>query len=181
MIRSLAGTVSYHVPGGIILEVGGIGYLVAVPLRSTPLTGASVTLFTHHHVREQDQSLYGFTTLAELVAFEQLLAVSGIGPKSALTVLSVATPVELEKAIDADDVGFFAAVPGIGKKTAAKIIVELKGKLASTESLGSSELRNALNSLGYNSRDVEPLLRTLPADLTDTQTQLRWLLKQFSK
>ena len=181
MIRSLTGTVTYHVTSGVILTVAGVGYLVAVPLRSLPTIGANVTLFTHHHVREQEQSLYGFSSLDELAAFEQLLAVSGIGPKSALTVLSVATPADLEKAIDADDVGFFAAVPGIGKKTAAKIIVELKGKLASVESSGSSELRDALASLGYVPRDVEPLLRTMPANLSDTQAQLSWLLKQFSK
>ncbi len=182
MIRSLSGTVTDHVRDGLILEVAGVGYLVSIPLRSLPAVGSTVRLYTHHHVREQEQALYGFSTLAELASFESLLAVSGIGPKSALAILTIASSGQLEGAIETDDVGFFASVPGIGKKTAARIIVELKGKLlAPSDSPGLSDLRAALESLGYAPRDVEPLTRTLPADLIDIQDQLGWILRQLGQ
>ena len=181
MIRSLTGTVTHSIPGGIILEVGGVGYLVAVPVRSVPAVGAATTLCIHHHIREQDQSLYGFASLDELAAFEQLLNVPSIGPKSALAILSIATPADLERAIEADDVGFFSSVPGIGKKSAAKIIVELKGKLAPAESTGASELREALTGLGYAPRDIDPLIRSVPSTITETTEQIRWILGQLSR
>lgn len=181
MIRSLTGTIAHQLPTGVIVDVAGVGYLVAVPLRVNPTLHSVVTLFTHHHVREQEQSLYGFLTLDELAAFESLLAVSGIGPKSALAILSIASADQLTKALETDDVSFFASIPGSGKKTAAKIIVELKGKLAPASTSGSTELRDALAALGYGPRDLGPLLQVLPPELTETRLQLNWILRQLGQ
>jgi len=91
MIRTLRATITYHVAGGVIADVAGVGYLVSVPLRSLPRVGDEVMLFTHHHIREDSQDLYGFTTLEELALFERLLDVSSIGPKSAMAVLAMAS------------------------------------------------------------------------------------------
>ena len=181
MIRTLIGQVTHHLGAGIILDVHGVGYFVAVPLRALPAVGAELQLFTHHHIREQEQSLYGFSSLDELQLFEQLLTVSGIGPKSALTVLSVATPADIAHALDTENVAFFSAVPGLGKKSAAKIIVELKGKIAPAASSVGSDLVSALTALGYRSQDVQPLLRELPPHLETTQEQLAWFLKELSR
>lgn len=181
MIRTLTGTITYVLSQGVIIDVQGVGYLVTVPTRLAPAIGSTVTVWTHHHVREQEQSLYGFASPSELAAFEQLLAVPSIGPKSALAILSTATTAELDRAIAVDDLSFFASVPGIGKKTAAKIIVELKGKLAVGGEGGSSELRSALEGLGYSLRDVEPLLRRLPEALVETPAQLSWLLRELGR
>ena len=185
MIRSLSGSVSYHTPKGVIVDVHGVGYLVAVPLRSLPRVGSDVMLFIHHHIREDTQALYGFQTLHELELFERLLEVNSIGPKSALGILSVATSDEIAKAVESGDQSFFTRVPGLGKKSALKILVELKGKLLTS---GEAEFQNshhelieALESLGYQARDVEPIARDIPSDLTDLQSQLTWVLKNLIK
>jgi Holliday junction DNA helicase RuvA len=183
MIRSLGGTVTHHVATGIILDVRGVGYLVAVPLRTVPPIGSSVQLFTHHHVREQAQSLYGFEMLDELETFESLLEVPSIGPKSALAILSLASAEQIRAAVDREDTAFFASVPGIGKKSAASIIVALTGKLAPSLA-GSSprgQLTEALTALGYTSRDLDPVLRELPSELVTIEAQIRWVLAHLRR
>ena len=185
MIRTISGKVTYHTAKGVIVDVHDVGYLVAVPLRNLPQSGEQVTLFIHHHVREDAQTLYGFNTLQELELFERLIDVSSIGPKSALGILSVATADEIAQAVETGDETFFTRVPGLGKKSALKILIELKGKLVISDSLifndSRRELIEALEMLGYQSKDVEPIIRDLPTDLKDTQSQLTWILKSLTK
>ena len=184
MIRTIDGVLTYHTSKGVIINVSGIGYLVAVPLRSLPRAGDMVTLFIHHHIREDAQTLYGFQTLNELELFERFLDVSSIGPKSALAILSVANADEIAQAVELADETFFTRVPGLGKKSALKILLELKGKLI-VDSLDGSlanthrELIEALESLGYATKDLQATMKQLPPELIDLQSQLTWVLKNL--
>ena len=132
MIASLRGRLAEKAPNRIIIDVGGVGYDVAVPL-STYYTlgnpGTDVALRVHTHVREDTLALYGFSTPLELQIFERLIGISGIGPKLALAVLSGIDVTDLVRAVQAGDVGRMTAIPGIGKKTAERIGLELKDKL----------------------------------------------------
>lgn len=184
MIRTLRATITYHVAGGVIADVHGVGYLVSVPIRSLPRVGDEVLLFIHHHIRDVSQDLYGFQTMEELALFERLLDVPSIGPKSALSILSVANAADIARAIEAEDTSFFKSISGVGNKSALKIIVELKGKLApSTDTLPSHqrELADALRSLGYRDDAIGETVRNLPPDITSTQAALTWALKQLGQ
>ena len=185
MIRTLTGKITHHTSKGIVVDVHDVGYLVAVPLRTLPEVGNQVTLFIHHHIREDQQSLYGFQTLPELELFERLIDVSSIGPKSALAILSMATADEIAQAVENGDQVFFTRVPGLGKKSTLKIMVELKGKLVTSDmaALQNShqELIDALTSLGYAAKDLQVVVKELPSDLADTQSQLTWVLKNLIK
>ena len=132
MIASLRGRLAEKAPNSIIIDVGGVGYNVAVPL-STYYTlgnpGSDVALRVHTHVREDILALYGFSTALELQIFERLIGISGIGPKLALAVLSGIDVTDLVRAVQVGDVGRLTAIPGIGKKTAERIGLELKDKL----------------------------------------------------
>jgi len=166
MIAFLRGRLGEKQPNRIILEVGGVGYDVAVPL-STFYTlgesGAEVALRVHTHVREDTLALYGFATILELQIFERLIGISGIGPKLALAVLSGIDVADLVRAVQAGDVARLTAIPGVGKKTAERIGLELKDKLppalaaevaAQAEQDGTGGLRgdllSALLNLGYH-------------------------------
>ena len=132
MIASLRGRLAAKEPNRIIVDVGGVGYDVAVPL-STYYTlgdaGSDVSLRVHTHVREDTLALYGFSTALELQIFERLIGISGIGPRLALAVLSGIEAADLARAVQAGDVGRLTAIPGIGRKTAERIGLELKDKL----------------------------------------------------
>jgi Holliday junction DNA helicase RuvA len=167
MIASLRGRLAEKAPNSIIIDVGGVGYNVAVPL-STYYTlgnpGSDVALRVHTHVREDTLALYGFSTALELQIFERLIGISGIGPKLALAVLSGIDVTDLVRAVQVGDVGRLTAIPGIGKKTAERIGLELKDKLpkglvdeaAAGADIGApgGELRrdllSALLNLGYH-------------------------------
>lgn len=185
MIRTITGTVTELMTDGMVVETAGVGYLVAVPARSVPALGAQVRVYTHHHVREDDEALYGFATPDELSLFEALLTVPSIGPKLALAILSAASPAELVSAVESDNLGFFQALPGLGKKSAAKIIVELKGKITSAGQTTipgqGSELLEALVALGYRPSEVQALLGHVPDDLVSTQAQVTWALRQLGQ
>jgi holliday junction DNA helicase RuvA len=132
MIARLQGTVAEKAPNRLIVDVQGVGYEVLVPLSTFYLVGdpgAEVTLRIHTHVREETLSLYGFATALELELFERLISISGIGPKLALAVLSGIEPPELVRAIRLQDVARLTAIPGVGKKTAERIGLELKDRL----------------------------------------------------
>lgn len=182
MIRSLAGTVTHLMRDGVVVDVSGVGYLVNVPLRELPHVGQVVRYCTYHHIRADAQALFGFTDPAALAAFQQLLKVPSIGPKSALAILSVVAPADLARAVEQGDAAFFASIPGIGTKSAAKIIVELKGQVGDFAGLGNatSELIEALKGLGYREADIAPLLRDLPADTPDLQAKLTWVLRRLA-
>src|SRR5215213_7587228 len=178
MIARLAGTLGEKTPGRIVLDVHGIGYDVQVPLSTFYVLGepgTAVTLRVYTHVREDVIALYGFATVMEQSLFERLISISGIGPKLALAVLSGIEPTELVRAIRTQDVARLTAIPGIGKKTAERIGLELKDRLpASLQPAGAGpvagaridqlrdDLLSALLNLGYQRGVAEKAIdRTL--------------------
>ena len=202
MIAFLRGRVLEKHPNRLIVEVGGVGYDVAVPL-STFYTagdaGAEISLRVHTHVREDQLSLFGFATALELAAFERLIGVSGIGPKLALSVLSGIESRDLIGAIQRGDVARLTRIPGVGKKTAERIVVELRDRLPKAlESAGvpagapedalRDDLISALVNLGYHRQAIDKVLdkvidgngagKTTPAALQDA---LRSALKELSR
>jgi Holliday junction DNA helicase RuvA len=178
MISRLRGTPASRTPDGLVLDVGGVGYLVA----ATPSAlrraegGGEVTVETYLHVREDALQLYGFADAAERELFVHLLGVSGIGPKVALAVVSSAPPAELRRAIALGDPARFQAIPGIGKKTAERIVLELKEKLGSDHVVALASLpgaptsahvvaRDALVELGYSVIEAETALARVDPEL----------------
>jgi len=139
-----------------------------------------VQYFTYHHIREDGQALYGFGTIEDLETFEALLTVPSIGPKLAMTILSAATPAEISIAVASDNIDYFKSLPGVGGKSAAKIIVELKGKFTGDSSVSipssATGLLDALTALGYAPRDLGEVLKSVPSDL-DLSGQVSWSLK----
>jgi holliday junction DNA helicase RuvA len=175
VISRLRGTVAGRTPDGLVVDVGGVGYLVAVtPSVLRRAEGGEVTVETYLHVREDALQLYGFAEPSERELFLHLLAVGGIGPKVALSVVSSAPAAELRRAIVLQDPARFQAIPGIGKKTAERIVLELKEKLGSEEVVALPSLpgaptsahvvaRDALVELGYTVVEAETALaRTDP-------------------
>ncbi len=168
MISRLRGTPIGRSADGLVLDVGGVGYLVAATpgVLSRADAGREVTVETYLHVREDVLQLYGFADSGERELFTRLLGVSGIGPKVALAVVSSGSSDELRRAIALDDPARFQVIPGIGKKTAERIVLELKGSIADaivepgSGSVGSAELvaRDALVELGYSVVEAERVL-----------------------
>ncbi len=181
MIGSLRGLLlDRSAKGDVLVEVGGVGYRVQVPTSAHSVLGelgSPVFLHVHTYVREDALVLYGFPSADERVAFEALISTHGIGPAVALNILSVHSPAALRRAVGTDDVDALMLVPGIGKKTAARLLLELKSRLdlpSETDfvvvgSLGETpsarnEVRNALAALGYGVEEVREAVRTLPED-----------------
>ena len=174
MISRLRGTPAGRSPEGFVLDVGGVGYLVAATpsaLRRTTDV-REVTLETYLHVREDTLQLYGFADAAERELFVRLLAVSGIGPKVALAVVSSAPPDQLRRAIALGDAARFQVIPGIGKKTAERIVLELKGSIADAiepeveqQTPAALVARDALVELGYTVVEAERVLAQVDPDL----------------
>ncbi len=176
MIAFLTGRVAGKAAGHALIEVGGVGFRLAMStssLASLPAEGDEVTLHTHLHVREDELSLYGFESADERALFEGLIAVQGVGPKVALAVLSSLTPDALREALAREDVGILSSVPGVGKKTAQRLIIELKDKLdlpdlsgtgASPDAIG--EARDALLGMGFSSAEAATALRGAEAGAT---------------
>jgi len=165
MISSLRGQVVARRLDGVVLDVNGVGYLVQTTVRALRKAQArgEVTLDTYLHVREDVLQLYGFAEPAERELFELLLSVSGVGPKVALAIVSNSTPSDLRRAIALEDETRFVAIPGIGRKTAQRILLELKEKLGPAEGSGAApgqELvaRDALVELGYSVNEAERAL-----------------------
>ena len=173
MISRLRGVPAGRTVDGLVIDVAGVGYLVsATPSALRRADGAAeVTVETYLHVREDAMQLYGFADPAERSLFVQLLGVSGIGPKVALAVVSSASPDELQRAIALKDSARFQAIPGIGKKTAERIVLELEGSLADAGPIGSSDAprelvaRDALVELGYSVIEAEQALARVDPDL----------------
>jgi holliday junction DNA helicase RuvA len=186
--------------GDVLVEVGGVGYRVQVPSSAHRVLGdlgSPVFLHVHTHVREDALVLYGFPSADERVAFEALLGTHGIGPAVALAILSVHSPAALARAVATDDVDALTLVPGIGKKTAARLLLELKSRLdlelpseVSFSVVGSAggaaavpsvrnEVRNALAALGYGADEVREAVRLLPDEGT-VEDLLRTALRSLS-
>ena len=174
MISRLRGIPAGRTVDGLVVDVAGVGYLVsATPSVLRRADGAAeVTVETYLHVREDTLQLYGFADAGERALFVQLLGVSGIGPKVALAVVSSASPEELQRAIALKDSARFQAIPGIGKKTAERIVLELEGSLADSVSVPDAgaprELvaRDALVELGYSLVEAEQALAAVDPDLS---------------
>jgi len=173
MIGRLVGTLAAKSPPQLLIDVQGVGYEVDVPMSTfynLPGLGAPVTLLTHFIVREDAQLLYGFLTEEERATFREVIKISGVGPRTALSILSGLSAGELAQAVTAQDAGRLVKVPGIGKKTAERLLLELKGKLgpdlglpaADAVSDAQADIVQALLALGYNERDAKAALKALP-------------------
>jgi holliday junction DNA helicase RuvA len=171
VIASLRGRPVSRTVEGAVLDVGGVGYFLRLTSRALRKveTGDEVTIDTYLHVREDALQLYGFAEPAEREIFEHLLSVSGVGPKVALAIVSGSTPRDLRRAIALEDITRFVAIPGIGKKTAERVVLELKEKLGVLEEVvpGGQELvaRDALVELGYSLPEAERALATTDPEL----------------
>lgn len=169
----------------VVIDVAGVGYLVYVSTEGLARLheGNPVALWTHLAVREDALDLYGFLDKSEKDFFELLLSVSGIGPRSALAILSLASPEILRKAILSNNTEYLTSVSGIGRKSAEKIIVELKdklGKLAEHEAgslSGTSDIVDALKALGYSAKEAREAVQKLPNDISDPAEQIKEALK----
>ena len=189
MIGSISGDVKAARAGYVIISAGGVGYKVAAT-RSTLTTlreGSQAMLWTHMIVREDVLDLYGFHSEEEMRFFEMLLTVSGIGPKSALAVLDIASIETLRSAISSGNSAYLTNVSGIGKKTAEKIIIELRDKVGISASATDASLRGdedaleAMRALGYSAAEARDALRKVPTSIQSGTERLREALKIVGK
>jgi Holliday junction DNA helicase RuvA len=175
MIGKLTGILSDKNPPQVLVDCGGVGYEVQVPMSTfynLPASGEKVSLLTHFVVREDAQILYGFATDAERAAFRELIKISGVGPRTALSVLSGMSVTELSQAVTTQESGRLVKVPGIGKKTAERLLLELKGKLgadiglpASVANDSQADILQALLALGYSDKEAAAALKALPKEV----------------
>ncbi len=199
MIGRIRGILLEKNPPQILVDVGGVGYELEVPMSTfygLPATGETVSLHTHLAVREDGHFLYGFATNEERAAFRQLLKVSGIGARTALAVLSGLSVTDLAQAVALQESGRLVKIPGIGKKTAERLLLELRDRLgkalpmlsgarASSQSAEAapnnrSDILNALMALGYNEREALMAMKGLAEDV-GVSDGIRFALKQLSK
>ncbi len=191
MIGRLTGVIAEKSPPLVLIDVGGVGYELDVPMSSfynLPALGERTTLLTHFVVREDAQLLYGFLTHAERAAFRQLIRIAGVGPRTALSVLSGLSVAELSQAIALQQAARLIKVPGIGKKTAERLLLELKGKLgpdlgtpgAAVIDAAQADIVQALQALGYNEREAAAALKALPANLGVSEG-IKLALKSLSR
>jgi Holliday junction DNA helicase RuvA len=192
MISRLTGMLLEKNPPLVTIDVQGIGYEVGVPMSTfynLPATGERTSLYTHFVVREDGQSLYGFLTDAEREAFRQLLKISGVGPRIALAVLSGLSVGELSQAVAMQEAGRLVKIPGIGKKTAERLLLELRDKLAKNPAISSvvpaaadpgSDILNALVALGYSDREALAATKSLPEGVS-VSDGIRQALKSLSR
>ena len=176
MIGRLTGRLVEKSPPMVLLDVHGVGYEVDVPMSTfynLPALGETVVLLTHFVVREDAQLLYGFLTASERATFRAVVKISGVGPRTALSILSGLSVGELAQAVARQDSARLVKVPGIGKKTAERLLLELKGKLGPDLALPNTavlsdaqgDITQALQALGYNEREAQAALKALPADV----------------
>lgn len=192
MLASLSGKVAASGEDYVVIQVGGVGFRVSVPqtvLESLPAPGLELTVHTHLHVRENELSLYGFASKEDLALFRLLLGVSGIGPKVALSVLSFLPVDRLQAAIAQEDVAMLARVPGVGPKTAKKLVFDLKDKVAAGIEPGvplpalteaDADLIAALTTLGYSVSEAQEAIRSLPREELPLEERVRLALVYFS-
>lgn len=194
MIATLKGVVSEKLLDQIVLEVHGVGYGLLVTNEDFGLlaTGESAKLYVHEHIRENSHDLYGFLTLDTMRLFEQLLDVNGVGPKMALSVLSIGSTTAVRQAIASGDLKFIQQASGVGKRVAERVVVELKDKvgldgvdlsatglLQSAAALNQDEAAEALMALGYSPQDASLALAAISKDLS-TEERIKLALKQKS-
>ncbi|HWI82390.1 Holliday junction branch migration protein RuvA [Ramlibacter sp.] len=191
MIGKLTGTLGDKNPPQVLVDCNGVGYEVDVPMSTfynLPGVGERVSLLTHFVVREDAQILYGFGSPAERETFRQLIKIAGVGPRTALSVLSGMSVADIAQAVTAQDAGRLVKVPGIGKKTAERLLLELKGKLGADLGLPGAviatdegaDIVQALVSLGYSDKEAAAALKALPKDVGVAEG-IRLALKALAK
>lgn len=198
MIGRIGGTLLEKNPPQIVIDVGGVGYELDVPMSTfygLPATGERVSLRTHFTVREDGHFLYGFATDEERTTFRQLLKVSGIGARTALAILSGLSVIDLRQAVALQESGRLVKIPGIGKKTAERLLLELRDKLGQLPASGAptlagvapttapdsrSDILNALLALGYNEREALGAMKAVPEDCGVSEG-IRQALRQLSR
>ena len=195
MIGSLIGLIKEKTPSSILLEVNGIGYEIAVPLSTSfqlPNVGESAYLLTHLVVREDQHSLYGFATDEERKLFRALIKISGVGAKLAITILSGTNVNGFIQSVVNEDIDALVHLPGIGKKTAERLIVEMKDKVSeissdenrlsqSNENSAVAEAINALVNLGYKTKDAKTILDKIESEGLTVEELIRQALKSLNK
>jgi Holliday junction DNA helicase RuvA len=192
MIGRLAGILLEKIPPEIVVDAGGVGYEVSVPMSTfydLPPSGDRVALWTHLVVREDAQLLYGFLSQRERSIFRELIRIAGVGPRTALSVLSGMTAAELIEAVALQEAGRLIKVPGIGKKTAERLLLELKGRLApelavargdQAATTAGTDILRALIALGYSEKEATLAAGRLPAD-TSVSDGIKQALKVLAK
>ena len=191
MIGRIAGTLLEKSPPMVLVDAGGVGYELDVPMSTffnLPALGQPVALLTHFVVREDAQQLYGFLTPQERAAFRELVKVSGVGARTALAILSGLSVADLAAAVSTQDSARLVKVPGIGKKTADRLLLELKGRLGPDLAPASTAVANALQAdilqalvaLGYSEREASAVLKTLPPGVAMAEG-IRLALKALSR
>lgn len=176
MIRQVTGTVLALEPSGCVVDVNGFGVLVFVPNATEVTVGKPTTLLTHMCIRQDGIELYGFTHADDRAFFEKLLTVSGVGPKTALSILTRAPRVSLENAIATRDISYLTRVAGLGKKAAEKLAVELSEKITptgETEGAADSEVLDTLVALGYTEREARTALARVPLHVSGRDARLK--------
>lgn len=190
MIGSIKGILELKDPPYIIVDVHGVGYRILSPgkVSSKLNVGDQVKFFTYTYVREDILDLYGFESLDELKLFQKLISVSGIGPKTAVTIFSFGSKSEIINAVLKGDVEFFTSVPRLGKKNAQKIIIELKGKLGSTEDLDltentkeTDEVISALKLFGFSTHEAREALNRVKGQGESVEEKVKLALRELGK
>lgn len=185
MIGYLEGEIKYASRGKVILFAGGVGFNVNIPTSLAFLAKDRAELYIHTHLREDDLSLFGFTTPEDLNLFELLISVSGIGPKIGLALLSSSTTTNIVNAIQSSNLNFFTAISGVGKKTAQRLILDLKSKVGKGDidmaaMDGASELVDSLISLGFQKQEISAIISEVDSSLP-LAGQIKMALKQLKK
>lgn len=192
MISRLAGILLEKTPPQILIDCNGVGYEIDVPMSTfynLPAAGEKIVLHTHLAIREDAHVLFGFASQEERATFKQLIKVNGIGARTALSILSGMSVADLAQAVTLQEAGRLIKVPGIGKKTAERLLLELKGKLGAhlVTNLGgdiasdaSRDVLNALNALGYSDKEALAAVKLLPADCSVSEG-IKLALKSLSK
>lgn len=191
MIINLTGTIIFNEENYVIFDVSGVGYKVYMPndtIRTATKTGTDnkITIWTHHAIRENAMDLYGFLTKEDLNFFELLISISGIGPKTAIGILNVATTETLISAVSTGDTSYLTKVSGIGAKNAQKIVLELKNKVAKVEQTPTGireeiDVIEALRALGYSSREASDALKQVGEEVKGTGERVKMALKILNK
>ena len=191
MLYSISGLVRRRGQGFAVIETGGLGYRIIAPLgvlSRLPELGEQVTLLLHHHIREDANDLYGFITEEELALFESLISISGVGPKSAMGIMGIAPTNEIVAAINEGRIDLLTKASGVGKKTAERVVLELKGRLTfanTTNVIGKMEkdveLEETLLSLGYSRQQAKAAIGKLSPDITEFNERLKAILKDYRK
>lgn len=192
MIRYLEGTLLDSGTAELTVLVSGVGYRVfttSSTLESLKKLGKKgpISVFTHHAVRENSMDIYGFEDKEELYFFELLIGVSGIGPKSALSILNIAPIETLKEAVATNDSSYLTKVSGIGTKSAQKIVIELQGKIGAIDVSGVSgkqgdiDVIEALKALGYSPNEVRSVLKEIPSSMKDTGSRIKEALRYLGK